>query len=165
MSYPRRFLVALALTLASLLVVAAPASAAGTWSWPVTGPILRAYDPPLSTYGAGHRGIDIGAPAGTLIRAPADGTVSFAGKVGGNLFLTIGHGGGVSSTYSWVSVLLVHKNDAVVAGQPVAHSGSGHPGDLDPSLHLGVKIGSAYADPLEFLAPIDLSTMIRLAPV
>ena len=155
-----------ALALSSLAVVGPPrAAAAGDWLWPVVGPITRGYDPPLSVYGAGHRGIDIGVPAGTEIRAPAAGTVSFAGKVGGNLFLTIVHAGGFSSTYSWISAVLVHKGDTVIAGAPVALSGSGHRGDLIPSLHLGVKLDGAYVDPLLYLTAFDMGMMIRLAPV
>ncbi len=142
-----------------------PAAATGGWLWPVVGPITRGYDPPLSVYGAGHRGIDVAVPTGTEIRAPAAGTVSFAGKVGGDLFITIVHDGGLSSTYSWISALLVHKGDVVTAGEPIARSGSGHPGDLVPSLHLGVKLDGAYVDPLLYLAAFDVGTMIRLAPV
>ncbi len=168
MSYRSRSFAALLLTALLLLAAgsgAEPATAAGTWPWPVAGPVLRGFDPPQSTYGAGHRGIDIGAPVGTRITAPADGMVTFAGKVGGNLFLTIGHGGGLSSTYSWITSLLVHKGDAVVVGQPVARTGSGHPGDLVPSLHLGVKLNGAYVDPLDYLAPLDVGSLIHLAPV
>jgi murein DD-endopeptidase MepM/ murein hydrolase activator NlpD len=79
-----------------------PAVAAGTWTWPVEGPVIRGFDPPDSPYGSGHRGIDIAAPAGSVAVAPAYGTVAFAGPVGGRLFLTIDHGG-VESTFSWVA--------------------------------------------------------------
>jgi murein DD-endopeptidase MepM/ murein hydrolase activator NlpD len=142
-----------------------PAAAAGDWIWPVVGPVTRGYDPPLSVYGAGHRGIDIAVAFGTEIHAPATGTVSFAGKVGVNLFLTIAHDGGLSSTYSWVSALLVHEGDAVTVDQPVALTGSGHPGDLLPSLHFGVKLDGAYVNPLLYLDAFDVGALIRLAPV
>ena len=52
------------------------------WAWPVDGPVLRPFvlgDDPYA--GGQHRGVDIGAPAGTPVRAPAAGTVSFAGTV------------------------------------------------------------------------------------
>ncbi len=165
----RRVVVLFLLTALALSGVEATGShravAAGDWLWPVVGPVTRGYDPPLSVYGAGHRGIDVAVPAGTEIRAPAAGTVSFAGKVGGDLFLTIVHAGGLSSTYSWISALLVHKGDVVTAGEPLALTGSGHPGDPVPSLHFGVKLDGAYVDPLLFLASFDVGTMIRLAPV
>ena len=86
----------------------------------MTGPVIRAFDPPDSPYGSGHRGIDIAAPAGSVVLAPADGRVAFAGPVGGRLFLTIDHSGGLESTYSWVASLDVRKGDLVQRGQPVA---------------------------------------------
>ena len=138
---------------------------AGTWSWPVHGPILRGFDPPQTQYGAGHRGIDVAVAFGTVVRAPEAGSVGFAGKVGGHLFVTLDHGGGLESTYSWLSALLVHKGDTVARGQPIATSGSGHPGSLVPHLHLGVKAGDVYVDPLLYLGPIDVRDLIRLAPM
>ena len=97
--------------------------------------------------------------------APADGRVAFAGPVGGRLFLTIDHGAGLESTYSWVSALLVRRGDLVVQGQPVVRTGLGHTGDLVANLHLGVKLDDAYVDPLDYLGPIDVSGLIRLAPL
>jgi murein DD-endopeptidase MepM/ murein hydrolase activator NlpD len=159
-----------ALLVASLVAVSSvaatpPVSAAGTWAWPVTGPVIRAFDPPDSPYGAGHRGIDIAAPAGSIVVAPADGRVAFAGPVGGRLFLTIDHSGGLESTYSWVASLEVRKGDLVQRGQPVARSGAGHTGDLLPNLHLGVKLDDVYVDPLDYLEPADIAGWLRLAPV
>ncbi len=144
---------------------APPAVAAGTWTWPVTGPVIRGFDPPASPFGSGHRGIDIAAVAGSVAVAPADGRVVFAGPVGGRLFLTIDHGAGLESTYSWVSALLVRRGDLVAQGDPVVRTGLGHTGDLVANLHLGVKLDDAYVDPLDYLAPIDVSGLIRLAPL
>ena len=141
------------------------AVASGSWTWPVSGPVIRGFDPPASPYGSGHRGIDIAAPVGTIAVAPADGRVAFAGPVGGRLFLTIDHGGGLESTFSWVSVLSVRRGDTVSAGQPVARTGGGHTGDVVPNLHFGVKLDDGYVDPLDHLGPIDLTALIRLAPL
>lgn len=148
------------------------ATAAGTfgplsaaWAWPVVGPVIRAFDPPEDPYGSGHRGIDIAVPLGTTVHAPAAGTVTFAGKVGGQLFVTLDHGGGLVSTYSWLSTALVHKGDVVAAGAPIALSGQGHPGSTTPHLHLGVKRDGAYIDPLEVLGPAPVSVLVHLAPI
>ena len=75
---------------------------------------VRGYDPPDSPYGSGHRGIDIATAIGTVVVAPDHGVVTFAGKVGGRLFLTIDHGGGVLSTCSWLTSVLVRKGDRVL---------------------------------------------------
>ena len=143
----------------------AAAPAGGGWPWPVVGPVLRAFDPPASPYGTGHRGIDIGAPVGSIVRAPAPGLVYFAGRIGANIFLGVDHGRGLRTTYSWLSGLLVAKGQIVVTGQPLAYSGWGHPGDPAPSLHFGVKLDGRYVDPLAYLLPLQVSDMIRLAPL
>jgi hypothetical protein len=156
------------IAVAVLLVVAVPATpahAAPPWAWPVVGPVVRAFDPPDSPFGAGHRGIDIGVPVGTTVVAPDDGVVSFAGPVGGRLFVTIDHGGGLTSTASWLSSLLVKKNARVIRGQPVATTGWGHPDLTVPQLHFSVRLHGDYVDPMVYLEPASVSSFIRLAPL
>ena len=71
-----RFL--LMVVLASL--VATPAARA--WSWPTDGIVLRAFLLGGDPYAPGqHRGIDVAAEPGAPVRAPAPGTVAFAGIV------------------------------------------------------------------------------------
>ena len=162
----KRTVLVLSLVLSVLSVVpASPAFASGTWTWPVSGPVVRAFDPPGSPYGSGHRGIDIAAPVGTIVRAPAAGVVTFAGSVGGTLFVTIDHGGGLLSTCSFLSGLLVHKGDVVVERQDIALSGTGHVGDVTPNVHLGVRLAGQYVDPMGYLAAMSIVDLIRLAPV
>lgn len=150
------------------LVVDAPAvsgaTAAGTWAWPVAGPVIEPFDPPDSPYGSGHRGIDIAAPMGTLVVAPADGTVTFAGPVGGRRFVTIDHGEGLRSTVSYVEDLRVRVGDVVVRGDTIAVSGTGHADATVPHVHFGVRTGDTYVDPLAYLEPPSVTAYIRLAP-
>jgi outer membrane protein assembly factor BamB len=150
----------LPLTLLAVLgvVVAAPAPAIsatgprpGSYSWPVRGDVLRAFHPPASPYGAGHRGIDIGAPFGTTITAPEDGVVAFAGWVAGAQYVSIDHPDGVRTTYSWLSATLVARGDSVARGEPIAKTGHGHPEEELPHLHLGARIGDVYIDPMILL--------------
>jgi len=143
----------------------APALPNGTWSWPVSGPVIRGFDPPDTPFGAGHRGIDVAVAPGTPILAPEAGTVSFAGRVGGELFVTIVHSGGLSSTYSWISSSAVRKGDVVSRGQTIGATGTGHPGAGVPHLHVGVKLDGVYVDPLQFLAPLGVQDLIRLVPI
>jgi murein DD-endopeptidase MepM/ murein hydrolase activator NlpD len=127
--------------------------------------VLRGFDPPASPYGSGHRGIDIAAPAGTVVVAPAPGVVSFAGNVAGQLYLSIDHGAGLVSTSSYLSAILVAADDPVIAGQAVAVSGAGHPGLLPDHLHFGVRLAGAYVDPLDYLEAAGVVDLIRLAPI
>ena len=138
---------------------------AGSWLWPVEGPVLRGFEPPATPYSSGHRGIDIGADFGTSVRAAADGTVTFAGPVGGSLFVTIDHGDGYRSTSSFLSRVLVRRGQTVVAGQLVALSGRGHPEIPTPQLHFGVRLFGDYVDPIPLLQPQSVVDLIRLAPL
>ena len=162
----RRIAVALAVAVVlDMAVAATPARAAPPWAWPVVGPVVRAFDPPDSPYGAGHRGIDIGVPLGTTVVAPDDGVVSFAGPVGGRLFVTIDHGEGLTSTASWLGFLLVRRKARVVRGQPVATTNWGHPDLIVPQLHFSVRLNGDYVDPMAYLEPASVSSFIRLAPL
>jgi murein DD-endopeptidase MepM/ murein hydrolase activator NlpD len=137
----------------------------GTYSWPVDGPVLRPFEPPEGPFGAGHRGIDIGAPVGTPVTAPADGVVAFAGTVAGALFVSVDHADGVRTTYSWLSSVDLRTGDAVVRGQVLARTGLGHPG-VDPShLHFGARYAGAYLDPMLLLERGGVEGLIRLAPL
>jgi len=158
-------LVILPLLLLGTVAPSVGAGPSGDWAWPVVGPVIRGFDPPTTPFGAGHRGIDIAAPIGTPVLAPAPGVVAFAGAVAGHLFVTVDHGGGLSSTSSWVSAILVRKGDAVARGSAVALTGTGHPGVEPPHLHFGVRRGGEYVDPLGFLTPPSLVGLIRLAPI
>ena len=146
-------------------VAAATADVASAWTWPVVGPVVVPFDPPDSPYGAGHRGIDIAAVLGTPVVAPADGVVTFAGPVGGRLFVTIDHGGGVLSTASFLSSVAVRRDDAVTGGQQVGTTGGGHAGSPTPVLHFSVRRDDVYEDPIGYLPGIDTSAWVRLAPV
>lgn len=143
---------------------AAAQRADGAWVWPVRGPVINAFEPPETPFGSGHRGIDIAVAVATIVVAPEPGVVAFSGKVGGQLFVTLDHGGGLTSTYSWLSETLVRRGDLVPRGASIARSGRGHAGTDVPHLHFGVRLDGAYLDPMDFLAPIDVSGFIRLAP-
>ena len=104
----RRFAVVL------LCVLALPASARA-WTWPVDGPVLRpfVFDPAHPYAGGQHRGIDIGAAEGTPVRAPADGTVTFAGSVpGGGKTIAIETPFGYSATLLHLGSIAVSRGCA-----------------------------------------------------
>jgi murein DD-endopeptidase MepM/ murein hydrolase activator NlpD len=137
----------------------------GTYAWPVQGPVIRGFEPPPDPYGPGHRGIDIGAPFGSDMVAAREGTVAFAGWVGGSLFITIDHADGVRTTYSWLSGVSVGKGDVVSRQQLIGQTGQGHPGSATPHLHFGARVGDTYIDPMLLLVPGAVGTFIHLAPL
>jgi murein DD-endopeptidase MepM/ murein hydrolase activator NlpD len=157
----------LVLGTAPMNVARSPASAAvGTWGWPVAGAVIRGFDAPEDPFGSGHRGIDISAAAATEVAAVDAGTVTFAGSIGGERFVTVDHGAGLVSSYSWLSALLVERDDVVARGQVIGWSGGGHPGSTGPPhLHLGARSDGRYVDPLDYMSPLGVSGLIRLAPL
>jgi murein DD-endopeptidase MepM/ murein hydrolase activator NlpD len=136
-----------------------------TYAWPVDGPVLRPFEPPQGPFGAGHRGIDIGSPIGTTVRAPADGVVAFAGRVAGSLYVSVDHPDGVRTTYSWLSSTAVRAGDHVLRGDPLGATGPGHPGVAPPHLHFGARYAGTYVDPILLLDRGSVVGLIHLAPV
>ncbi len=137
----------------------------GTYAWPVAGPVVRVFEPPPDPFGPGHRGIDIGAAFGSDFVAAQDGTVAFAGWVGGSLYISIDHADGVRTTYSWVSGISVKKGEVVAQGQVIGQTGQGDPGSTTPVLHFGARVGTTYIDPMLLLEPGGVATFIHLAPL
>jgi hypothetical protein len=74
-----------------------PPRVPGLWM-PAAGAVVRGFDARAGPYGAGHRGIDIAAPMGELVRAPAAGRVVFAGPVAGTTWVSVRVAPGVLAT-------------------------------------------------------------------
>ena len=150
-----RLLVIGAMSVAAL-ALSGPACA---WSWPADGDVLRPFALAGDAYAAGqHRGIDVAGAAGSSIRAPATGTVSFAGSLPTyGRSVTILTPDGYAVTLVHLGTVEVAKGDAVEEGSPVATMGSsGEPEHPVPSVHLGVRVASqeeGYVDPLGLLPP------------
>jgi len=79
-----------------------------------------------------------------LAHAAAAGRVIFAGQVTENLAVTIDHGGGLWTSYSYLESLTVHKGQKVGRGSVIAVIGS-HP--EHDGLHFSVRLDGTYLDP------------------
>lgn len=99
--------------------------------------------------GSGHSGMDIAAPNGTPVKAPAAGVVTFAAPdlylTGGTLLLDHGHG--VSSNFLHLSRIDVKVGDRVEQGQVIAAVGATGRA-TGPHLHWGMNWFDVRVDPL-----------------
>lgn len=145
---------ALATVLAALIVTASmptaeaalPAQRPGRWLAPVSPlKVLAPFDPPAQDWLPGHRGVDLWALTGGVVTAPALGTVSFAGMVGGRPVVTIDHGA-LRTTYEPVEAN-VPVGHTVVAGEVFGVVGVGEHCD-GVCVHWGAIADEAYIDPL-----------------
>ena len=144
-----------ALLLPVLVALQVGVQPALAWAWPVDGPVLRPFvlgDDPYA--GGQHRGIDIGAPAGTPVRAPAAGTISFAGTVPtGGKTITIRTADGYAVTLQRLGSTSVSRGLAVGEGNVVGSIGDAS----EPYVYLGVRKAdepNGYVDPLGLLPPL-----------
>jgi murein DD-endopeptidase MepM/ murein hydrolase activator NlpD len=130
---------------------------------PLYGELLRVYDAPPDPFAPGHRGVDVGAPEGSSVRASAPGVVSFAGSVAGNLSVTIDHGGGLVTSYSFLGTTQVSRGTAVEQGEVIGTVGRGHTGSgLPTHVHLSSRRDGFYFDPLELYVGSGYSDLLSL---
>jgi biotin carboxyl carrier protein len=99
--------------------------------------------------GSPHSGMDIAAPTGTAVKAPAAGVVTFAGPdlylTGGTLLLD--HGFGISSNFLHLSRIDVKVGDRVEQGQTIGAVGATGRA-TGPHLHWGMNWFNVRIDPL-----------------
>ena len=93
---------------------------------PVSGTITSRFGSKESIRTTAHKGIDIGAPNGTPIKAAANGTVTFAGYTTGGYgnLVVISHGNNIETYYGHASKIYVTKGQTVTAGDVIAAVGS-----------------------------------------
>lgn len=127
------------------------------WTWPLPGHsrITSEYGTrmhPTLGYMKFHNGIDVGAPTGTPIVAPKDGTVIAAAynATMGN-YIMIDHGNGIITIYMHCSSLAVSSGKKVSIGQTIAYVGSTGR-STGPHLHFGVRVNGEYVSPWKYVS-------------
>lgn len=123
-------------------------------SRPVQGKITSGYGwrrHPILKRSSFHRGVDIQAPEGTLIRSFQPGKVVFAGDAGpGGKSVILRHADNVYSIYAHCAQIHVTKGDEVPAGTGIARVGATGRATA-PHLHFAMKRGATAIDPLPFI--------------
>lgn len=160
-------LVVLPMSTESLPAASSPTSAGANLSCvgldqPSDGVITNRFEPGPGY--EGHWGIDYSDDSDGYARAAAGGQVSFAGNVAGNLVVSVDHGGGLVTSYSYLGRHMVTRGHRVVRGTVVGQLGQG---SLHDGLHFSVRIMGTYTDPEQILGcqPRSPSVGLRLVPV
>lgn len=125
---------------------------------PVDGWITSGYGhrvSPFTGQRTSHMGIDIAAPTGTPILAPADGVVIFTGaKDGFGNFIMVAHGYGVVSRYGHNHQNMVQPGQRVSRGEQIGTVGmSGR--TTGPHLHYEILVNGNTENPERFILDMD----------
>lgn len=131
----------------------------GHYAVPVVDPVVVAFAAlPGQPWDRGHRGVDLAAPLGAVVLAPADGTVTFTGQVVDRAVVTITHADGLRSSFEPVTGTApvgaqVRRGQSLGVTTPGGHC-------HDRCLHWGVRRGAVYLDPLDLLRPSVPSVLL-----
>ncbi len=114
----------------------------GSFAMPVSGTIIR-------DYAAGSNdGIDIGADAGTTVRASADGTVAAVTEDTDEVpILVVEHEDDYLTVYANIANIAVARGDTVSQGDPIASVRDSDP----PFMHFEIRRGFDSVDPAPYL--------------
>lgn len=97
-----------------------------------------------------HAGIDIAAEVGEIVKAPADGVVSFVGNFDSlGSTVVVSHGNGVISRYGHLSKFMVKKGAFVRRGQSIAQVGNTGR-STGAHLHYEIWIRNVAVNPADF---------------
>lgn len=122
----------------------------GKMPWPVRGSIIQNFG--ISQGGGmSTRGLIIQAPAGTTVKAVANGQVVYADWLKGYGWVTVvDHGNGLMSLYGHNQSLLKRRGDDVVAGDALALVGQSG-GQSQAGLYFEIRQKGTAVDPRRWL--------------
>ena len=109
---------------------------------PVTGRVVERYVEPACDRCAGRRGVTVATEPNAVVRTTRAGLVTFAGPVGGVLWVVQEVAPGVRVTYGRLASIAggVAAGVAIAAGRPL--------GTAAEQVYLGVRVGETPWDPL-----------------
>ncbi len=131
-----------------------------SWPVPLEGITSEFHDPdyPYRNWIGEHSAIDLRAPQGTAIRAPASGYVARAKHAGlGYSYIMIIHNESFSTVYGHVNKIFVVEDEYVKRGTIIGRTG-GLPGtsgagrfSTGPHLHFEVRLNGIPVNPKDYL--------------
>ena len=121
-----------------------------TAGW-LTSQFTRTRKHPILHITRPHEGIDVTAPMGAPIVAPASGVVTKVARENGyGNVLEIDHGNGIVTRYAHCSRIDVRQGQRVTRGQSIAAVGSTGLSS-GPHLHYEIHINGKVVDPLKYV--------------
>lgn len=115
-----------------------------------------------------HSGLDLIAPRGEAVYAPAGGVVSdvIRSRKGPGHKVVISHAGDYSTSYSHLSAVNVSKGQTVKEGQQIGQVGMSGTA-FAPHLHYEICRGDVTVDPINYffasLSPLEYANMLFMA--
>ena len=98
-----------------------------------------------------HKGLDIIAPLGTKVVAPADGIVTRVGRAGGfGISVLLSHGQGLVTRYGHLQGASVKVGERVKRGDTIATLGSTGR-STGPHLHYEVLMHRRHVNPVKYI--------------
>jgi murein DD-endopeptidase MepM/ murein hydrolase activator NlpD len=151
---------------ATLALPVAATDPVGVWPLQPEPEVVRAFDPPDSPYGAGHRGVDLLGKVGQRVVAALPGAVTFAGSLAGRGVVVVDHGA-TRTTYEPVAGSVAVGTSVAAGAQVGALELAGSHCFPRACLHWGWIEGETYLDPLRLVGagPVRLLPLWRDAPV
>jgi murein DD-endopeptidase MepM/ murein hydrolase activator NlpD len=129
---------------------------------PVGGGIAAAFGWRTNPWPEFHKGVDLEANYGDMVRATAAGLVVSAGWDGGfGLKVDIDHGNGYHTWYAHLSRVSVSPGQRVTKGAPIANVGSTGE-STGPHLHYQLMFEGNPIDPQPFLSGVPEKVMATL---
>jgi murein DD-endopeptidase MepM/ murein hydrolase activator NlpD len=130
---------------------------------PVGGGIAAGFGWRTNPWPEFHKGVDLEANYGDMVRAAAAGTVASAGwdPGGFGIKVDIDHGNGYHTWYAHLSRTAVSAGQRVTKGQPIAYVGSTGE-STGPHLHYQVMLAGQPIDPVPYLSGIPPKVLATL---
>lgn len=122
--------------------------------WPTSGWVTSGFawrTSPFTGKREFHKGIDISAPRGTPVYAPARGTITFTGRDGSyGLAIRLKHNASLSTRFAHLHRIAVKSGEAVTRGELIGYVGSTGR-STGPHLHYEVRLNGVPVNPKRYI--------------
>lgn len=127
---------------------------------------INHYIAPMTEYGEGHRGIDLATQIGETVLSPADGEISFVGKVGYRNVISVRFGNSLTASLEPVCSAM-GAGTFVLMGEEIGLVCEPDPEYLwhcpETCLHFGTRSEAGYFSPLALIGGLGPSRLVYQA--